>query len=125
MKTINNFWIALILFNFLIIPVYAIDISPISKQKIEPELVSALKNLSQDSKISVIMISNYRLGQKDMENLESLDAKIARNFSLAPWYEVEIPAGKVDSVPVGMQIMCAKNEESKMLSIAKMIEGLK
>jgi len=47
--------------------------------------------------------------------------------NLAEICAVSIPAGFVsegkDKIPIGMQIMCGKNEESKMLSIAKKIIG--
>ena len=42
--------------------------------------------------------------------------------NLAGICSVSVPAGKIDKMPVGMQIMCGKGEEGKMLSIAKMIE---
>ena len=38
--------------------------------------------------------------------------------SLAGICSVSIPAGNVDGIPVGMQVMCANGEDSKMLSIA-------
>jgi len=44
--------------------------------------------------------------------------------NLAEICAISIPAGKINNIPVGMQILCAKNEESKMLSIAKEIEKL-
>jgi len=44
--------------------------------------------------------------------------------NLAEICAISMPAGKVDSIPVGMQIFCAKGQESKMLSIAKMIEEI-
>ncbi len=37
---------------------------------------------------------------------------------------VSIPAGFVEDIPVGMQIVCGKWQDSKMLSIAREIEGL-
>jgi aspartyl-tRNA(Asn)/glutamyl-tRNA(Gln) amidotransferase subunit A len=43
--------------------------------------------------------------------------------NLAEICAISIPAGKVDKIPVGMQIMCAKGEDAKMLSIAREIEG--
>ncbi|MEK6850761.1 MAG: amidase family protein, partial [Nanoarchaeota archaeon] len=49
--------------------------------------------------------------------------------NLAEICAVSLPAGFViegkEKIPIGMQIFCAKNEESKMLSIAKMIEEIK
>lgn len=44
--------------------------------------------------------------------------------NLAEVCAVSIPAGKVDGVPVGMQVMCGKRQEGKMLSIAREIESL-
>jgi len=35
---------------------------------------------------------------------------------------ISIPAGKIDGVPVGMQIICDKFEEQKLLQIAKSVE---
>jgi aspartyl-tRNA(Asn)/glutamyl-tRNA(Gln) amidotransferase subunit A len=42
--------------------------------------------------------------------------------NLAEACAISIPAGKIDGIPVGMQVMCAKNGDSKMLSIAKACE---
>ncbi len=44
--------------------------------------------------------------------------------NLAGICAVSLPAGRIEGVPVGMQVMCAQGEDAKMLSIAKMIEGL-
>ena len=44
--------------------------------------------------------------------------------NLAEICAVSIPAGFVDKIPVGMQVMCGKGEEGKMLSIAREIEKL-
>lgn len=49
--------------------------------------------------------------------------------NLAEICAISLPAGTVvegkEKIPVGIQIFCAKNEESKMLSIASMIEKIK
>lgn len=45
--------------------------------------------------------------------------------NLAEICAVSIPAGEISGIPVGMQIMCGKGEEGKMLSIASEIEKLK
>jgi aspartyl-tRNA(Asn)/glutamyl-tRNA(Gln) amidotransferase subunit A len=42
--------------------------------------------------------------------------------NLAEICAVSVPAGLVDKIPVGLQVMCAKNEDGKMLSIAKCFE---
>lgn len=44
--------------------------------------------------------------------------------SLAEICAVSIPVGRIDGIPVGMQVMCAKGEEGKMLSIVREIEKL-
>jgi len=68
-----------------------------------------------------------------------LPHKLGSNISVAEMYSydtltipanlaeicaISIPAGKIDGIPVGLQIMCAPLQESKMLSIAKMAENL-
>ncbi len=45
--------------------------------------------------------------------------------NLAEICAISIPAGKIGWIPVGMQIFCAKGEDAKMLSIAKMIEDIR
>ncbi|MDP1695817.1 MAG: Asp-tRNA(Asn)/Glu-tRNA(Gln) amidotransferase subunit GatA [archaeon] len=45
--------------------------------------------------------------------------------NLAEICAVSIPAGKIKGIPVGMQIMCAKGEDGKMLSIANQIEMIR
>ncbi|HLC53330.1 MAG TPA: Asp-tRNA(Asn)/Glu-tRNA(Gln) amidotransferase subunit GatA [Candidatus Nanoarchaeia archaeon] len=42
--------------------------------------------------------------------------------NLAGICSVSIPAGKIDGIPVGMQVMCGKGEDGKMLEIAREIE---
>tara|TARA_Y100000310_G_C20701159_1_gene830003 strand:+ start:4300 stop:5607 length:1308 start_codon:yes stop_codon:yes gene_type:complete len=44
--------------------------------------------------------------------------------SLAGICAVSIPAGDVSGVPVGMQVLCGKGEDGRMLSIAREIEQL-
>ncbi|MEM4271790.1 MAG: Asp-tRNA(Asn)/Glu-tRNA(Gln) amidotransferase subunit GatA [Candidatus Pacearchaeota archaeon] len=44
--------------------------------------------------------------------------------NLAEICAVSIPAGKINGIPVGMQIMCARGQDAKMLSIAKTFEEI-
>ncbi len=44
--------------------------------------------------------------------------------NLAGICAVSIPAGKINGIPVGMQIFCRKGQDGKMLSIARKIEKL-
>ena len=41
--------------------------------------------------------------------------------NLAEICAISIPIGKIENIPIGMQIMCAKGEESKMLSLANLV----
>jgi len=45
--------------------------------------------------------------------------------NLAGICAISIPAGFVEKIPVGMQVMCASGEDGKMLGIAREIEKLK
>ena len=68
-------------------------------------------------------------GGKDMkvEEIYAYDA-LTIPANLAEICAVSIPVGSVedgkDEIPIGLQIMCEKNGESKMLSIAREIEKL-
>ena len=44
--------------------------------------------------------------------------------NLAKICAVSIPVGFIDKIPIGMQVMCGKGQEEKMLSIVREIEGL-
>ncbi|MEA3329959.1 MAG: amidase family protein [Nanoarchaeota archaeon] len=44
--------------------------------------------------------------------------------NLAECCAVSVPAGKINNIPVGLQVICGHLQEGKMLSIAKMIEDL-
>lgn len=66
----------------------------------------------------------WDIGKKmKVEEVYAYDA-LTIPANLAEICAVSIPAGKIDGVPVGMQIMCGKGEEGKMLSIAREIEKL-
>ena len=83
---------------FILADVYAIDTSRINSKKIEPELFNQLKTLSENDKISIILAANHRLNDADFKNLEKIDVIVLKNFTLAPWYEVKIPAGKINDL---------------------------
>ncbi len=68
----------------------------------------------------------WKIGEGKKMKLEDVYAADALTIpaNLAEICAVSIPAGRVSEIPVGMQIMCAKGEEAKMLSIAREIEKL-
>ena len=57
-----------------------------------------------------------------VEEIYAYDA-LTCPVNLAESCAISIPAGKIDGVPIGMQVVCSKGEESKMLSIARDIEN--
>jgi aspartyl-tRNA(Asn)/glutamyl-tRNA(Gln) amidotransferase subunit A len=66
----------------------------------------------------------WKFGTKvPLEKLYAIDA-LTIPGNLAEICAVSIPIGKIDNKPVGMQIVCAKGYESRMISIAKEIENL-
>ncbi|MBI3334425.1 Asp-tRNA(Asn)/Glu-tRNA(Gln) amidotransferase subunit GatA [Candidatus Pacearchaeota archaeon] len=96
------------------------------KELIKEEFAAAFK------KVDCIMLPTvpglpWKLGQGAKMNLEEVYAYDALTIpaNLAEICAVSVPAGEIkegqEEIPVGLQVMCAKNQESKMLSIAKMI----
>ncbi len=66
----------------------------------------------------------WKIGESmKLEEVYAYDA-LTIPANLAEICSVNIPAGSVNNIPVGMQVMCAKANESKMLSIAREIERL-
>jgi aspartyl-tRNA(Asn)/glutamyl-tRNA(Gln) amidotransferase subunit A len=66
----------------------------------------------------------WKFGTKiDLEKLYAVDA-LTIPGNLAEICAISIPIGKIEEKPVGMQIVCAKGHESKMISIAKEIEKI-
>ena len=66
----------------------------------------------------------WKIGEKmKLEEIYASDA-LTIPANLAELCAISIPAGKINKIPVGMQIMCAKGNESLLLSIAKQIEEL-
>ncbi len=66
----------------------------------------------------------WKIGEKmKLEEVYAYDA-LTIPANLAEICAVSMPVGKIDGIPVGMQIMCGKGQESKMLSIARDVEKL-
>ena len=95
------------------------------KEKIGGEFASAFGKVDCIIMPTTLMLP-WKIGEgKKMkpEEIYAADA-LTSPANLAGICGVSIPAGEVGGVPVGMQVLCGKGEEGKMLSIAKEIEGL-
>ncbi len=66
----------------------------------------------------------WDIGEGDKMKVEEIYAADALTIpaNLAEICAISLPAGKVDGIPVGLQIMCAKGQDSKLLSIAREFE---
>jgi len=71
-----------------------------------------------------VSVLPWKFGKKvGFEELCAVDA-LTVPANLAEVCSVSIPIGYIDKKPVGMQIICGKGEEGKMLGIAREVEGL-
>ncbi len=66
----------------------------------------------------------WKIGEGDKMNVEEIYAYDALTIpaNLAGICAVSLPAGKIEDIPVGMQVMCGRGEEGKMFDIANCIE---
>ena len=62
-------------------------------------------------------------GKMKVEEIYATDA-LTSPANLAEVCAVSIPAGLVEGFPVGMQVICAKDEDLRMMEIAGMVEDL-
>jgi aspartyl-tRNA(Asn)/glutamyl-tRNA(Gln) amidotransferase subunit A len=66
----------------------------------------------------------WKIGDKmKVEDLYSADA-LTSPANLAGVCALSLPSGKIDGIPVGMQVVCGRGEDGKMLSIAREIEKI-
>ena len=73
----------------------------------------------------VVPVLPWKIGEKiSVEDVYASDA-LTIPSSLAGNCAISVPIGKVDKFPVGMQIICDKFEEQKLLQIARSVEKLK
>ncbi len=97
-----------------------------AKELIKEELEEVLKKV--DCLIMpTLPFLPWRVGEGKKMKPEEIYAADALTIpaNLAGICAVSIPIGKIEGIPVGMQVMCRKGEDSKMLSIAKEIEKLR
>jgi len=95
------------------------------KELIKEELESVLKKF--DCLIlPTVPMRPWDIGQGAKMKPEDIYAADALTIpaNLAEICAISLPAGKIEGIPVGMQVMCGKGEERKMLSIAREIEKL-
>ncbi len=69
----------------------------------------------------------WKIGEKEKMSLEKIYAMdlLTIPANLAETCAISTPAGKIQGIPVGIQLICAKGKESMLLSLAKMIESIK
>ncbi len=80
------------------------------------------------SKVDCIMLPTvpilpWEIGKGSKMKPEEIYATDALTIpmNLAEACAVSIPVGKIDNIPIGMQVVCKKGEDAKMLSIAKRV----
>jgi aspartyl-tRNA(Asn)/glutamyl-tRNA(Gln) amidotransferase subunit A len=94
-----------------------------AKKLIEKEFSKAFKEV--DCIISsVVPRLPHKIGEKiSVEEMYAYDA-LTIPSNLAGNCAISVPAGEVEGIPVGIQIMCDKFQEEKMLKIARAFEKL-
>ncbi|MFH1365728.1 MAG: amidase family protein [archaeon] len=94
-----------------------------AKKLIEKEFSKAFKEV--DCIISpVVPRLPHKIGEKiSVEEMYGYDA-LTIPSNLAGNCAISVPAGSIDGIPVGMQIMCDKFQDEKMLQIARAFEKL-
>ncbi len=91
------------------------------KELIKKEFERVLEKV--DCLISpTVPVLPWKFGTKvSIEQLYAVDA-LTIPANLAEICAISLPVGNIDKKPIGLQIMCAKGEENKMMSIAREIE---
>lgn len=93
------------------------------KRVIEGEFEKAFKNVDAIIMPTVPRLP-HKIGEKiSVEKMYGYDA-LTIPANLAGNCCVSIPAGKINGIPVGIQIMCDKFQDNLMLDIAKKIENV-
>ncbi len=93
------------------------------KELVRQEFERALKEV--DCLIMpTVSVLPWKIGEKkSIEELYAVDSLVIP-ANLAGICAVSVSVGNVDGKPVGLQVMCGKGEEGKMLSIAREIETI-
>jgi aspartyl-tRNA(Asn)/glutamyl-tRNA(Gln) amidotransferase subunit A len=94
-----------------------------AKRLIEEEFEKAFKDVDCIISPTVPRLP-HKIGEKiSVEEMFMYDA-LTCPMNLAGNCAVSIPAGKIDGIPVGMQVSCGKFQDDLMLDIAGKIEGV-
>ncbi|MBU3907056.1 MAG: Asp-tRNA(Asn)/Glu-tRNA(Gln) amidotransferase subunit GatA [Nanoarchaeota archaeon] len=95
------------------------------KKLIEEEFSKAFKKEKVDCIISpTVPRLPHKIGETiSVEDMYGYDA-LTIPSNLAGNCAISIPAGKINNIPVGLQIMCDKFQEQKLLEIARGIEKM-
>jgi aspartyl-tRNA(Asn)/glutamyl-tRNA(Gln) amidotransferase subunit A len=94
-----------------------------AKKLIEEEYSKAFKGVDCIISPTVPRLP-HKIGEKiSIEDMYRYDA-LTIPANLAGNCAISIPIGKIEGLPVGMQIMCDKFEDEKMLQIARSVEKL-
>ncbi len=92
-----------------------------AKKLIEDEFAKAFKSVDCIV-LPTVPCLPWKIGEEiSIEEMYAADA-LTIPANLAGCCAISIPAGKIDRVPVGLQIMCDKFQDEKMLKIAEMFE---
>ena len=95
-----------------------------AKKLIEEEFTKAFEKVDCIISPTVPRLP-HKIGERiSVEEMYSYDA-LTIPSNLAGNCAVSIPCGKIENVPVGMQIICDKFQDGKMLQIARSFEKLK
>jgi len=64
----------------------------------------------------------HKIGEKTSFEEEYMDDTLTTPMNLAGNPAISVPAGKIENIPVGLQVVCGKFQENKMFEIAKKFE---
>ncbi|MBI2452066.1 Asp-tRNA(Asn)/Glu-tRNA(Gln) amidotransferase subunit GatA [Candidatus Pacearchaeota archaeon] len=95
------------------------------KELIKEEFESAFKHVDCIA-LPTVPFLPWNIGETKKMTPEQVYLSDALTIpaNLAEVCAVSIPAGTLNNIPIGLQITCAKNQDAKMLSIAKKVEEL-
>ncbi len=94
-----------------------------SKKLIEKEFENAFKEVDCIISPTVPRLPHKIREKISVEEMFQYDA-LTCPINLAGNCAVSIPAGKINNIPIGMQIVCDKFQEQKMLQVARAFEKL-